>query len=78
MKHNQTTCYCNAYNFPHRKHSGKCVSCKHGYNWLGLPDALEDVGEWCNWCAEMEGYYNPPSETLSPYERNPGLVKGLI
>ena len=65
-----TTCYCNAYKFPHRMGGGKCVSCRHGKNWQGLSAAEEGEGEWCDICAADEGYRQPRSETLSAQERN--------
>lgn len=74
-KKKQVTCYCSAYPFPHRKHGGKCQSCKHGLNWLGLYEeyTLEN-GDWCEDCAYDEGFRGEPSETLSAWERNRGAV----
>lgn len=56
MTKQQVTCRCNAYPFPHRRHGGKCQSCKHGNNWLGVHFYLNhyDSGEWCAQCAQDE------------------------
>jgi len=75
MKRKQVTCNCSAYPFPHRNHGGKCQSCRHGKNWLGLYEmyVLENRdGEWCDDCAYEEGFRGEPSETLSAWERNRG------
>jgi len=51
----QVTCRCSAYSFPHRRHSGKCVSCRHNKNWLGVHFYLSLIeGEWCEQCAQDE------------------------
>lgn len=76
-KKKQVTCYCSAYSFPHRKRGGKCISCRHGLNWLGLYEmyTLENPdGEWCEDCAYEEGFKGEPSETLLAWERNKGAV----
>ncbi len=72
-KRNQRTCYCGAYHFPHRYHSGRCEACPHGKAWTGLSDGLDERCEWCGKCAYEEGYRGEPSECLTNSERNPSL-----
>ena len=51
----QVVCRCSAYKFPHRRHGGKCNSCNHGKNWVGIAEHLEyNNGEWCEQCAQRE------------------------
>lgn len=73
MKRKQVTCYCSAYSFPHRKHGGRCISCRHEKDWRGVYEAsVLEYGEWCEDCAYEEGFRGEPSETLSAWERNRG------
>ena len=73
MSKNQITCYCSAYPFPHRKHGGKCLSCRHGINYTSLYDAIIlETCDFCPECAYDDGYRGEPSETLSAWERNRG------
>ena len=55
IKRNQETCRCSAYSFPHRRHSGKCMSCRHHKNFMGVHFFLDrNEGEWCEQCAQDE------------------------
>ena len=55
MAHKQITCTCSAYSFPHRRHGGKCMSCRHHKNFMGVHFYLDrNEGEWCEQCAQNE------------------------
>ena len=55
IKRNTETCKCSAYPFPHRRHSGKCESCRHNKNFKGVYFFVDlQMGEWCETCARDE------------------------